>query len=68
MLEETTETNEPVVPAPERQRLFARERSPDPEETAPEPAAAHAGGETATTAPLKPRRRGGKARAEEKQD
>jgi hypothetical protein len=65
-LEQTTETDEAVVPSPERQRLFARERAPDLEDTTPEPAAAHAG--TETTTPLKPRRRGGKARAEEKQD
>ena len=63
----TTDTHEPVVPS-DRQRLFARERSPEPEEPEPEPAGAHAGAETAPTAPIAPKRRGGKAPAEEKQD
>jgi hypothetical protein len=57
--EPTTDTHDAVAPA-ERQRLFARERTP---ETGTEPAAAPAAGQ-----PAKPRRRGGKAPAGEKQD
>jgi hypothetical protein len=53
--ESTTDTHDAIAPA-ERQRLFARERTP---ETGSEPAAAE---------PAKPKRRGGKAPAEEKQD
>jgi hypothetical protein len=60
----TTDSHEPVVPG-ERQGLFAREQ---PTEPVPEPAGARAAGETAPTAPVKPRRRGGKASVEEKQD
>jgi len=64
--DQTTDSHEPVAPAePERRRLFARGRTPEPE---PEPAAAAAAGETAPTAPVEPRRRGGKGAAEEKQD
>jgi hypothetical protein len=66
--EQTTDSHEPVAPAPERQRLFAR-GSEQPETRArPEPAGARAGGDAGTTAPLRPKRRGGKAAAEEKQD
>jgi hypothetical protein len=57
----TTDTHEAVAP-PERERLFARERTPEPEPTA-ETAA-----ETAETTPRPRRRRAGKAPAEEKQD
>jgi hypothetical protein len=60
--EPTTDTHEPVA-APGRQRLFARERTPEPE-----PAGAPSAAETEETTPLKPKRRGGKAPAEEKQD
>jgi hypothetical protein len=60
--EPTTDTHEPVVPA-ERQRLFARERTPEPER-----ARARSAGETEETTPVAPKRRGGKAPAEEKQD
>ena len=64
--EQTTESHEPVVPAePERERLFARERTPEPEL---EPAGARSASETAPTTPVKPRHRAGKAAAEEKQD
>jgi hypothetical protein len=66
--DQTTEAHEPVEPAPvERQRLFARERKPEPEPE-PEPAAARATAETEESSPVSPRRRGGKAAAEEKQD
>jgi len=58
----TTESHEAVAPSG-RQRLFARDRPP--EEDA---AAAPASSETEETTPLKPKRRGGKAPAEEKQD
>jgi hypothetical protein len=60
--EPTTDTHEPVAP-PERQRLFARERTPEPE-----PAGAPSAAETEETTPIAPKRRGGKAPAEEKQD
>jgi hypothetical protein len=60
--EPTTDTHEPVAP-PGRQRLFARERTPEPE-----PAGGPSAAETEETTPLKPKRRGGKAPAEEKQD
>jgi hypothetical protein len=65
--DQTTDSHEPVVPAePGRERLFARERTPEPDlESA---GAEAAGAETAPTTPVKPRRRGGKAPAEEKQD
>jgi hypothetical protein len=65
--EQTTDSHEPVAP-PEREgaRLFARERTPEPESV--EPAGSAAAGETAPTTPVKPRRRAGKAAAEEKQD
>jgi hypothetical protein len=54
-------TEGPVVAPPsDRQRLFARERTPEPE-SEPEPS-------TAETTPIAPKRRGGKAPAEEKQD
>jgi hypothetical protein len=60
----TTESHEPV----ERQRLFAREPSPE-QDSEPQPAGARASAETEETTPLEPkRRRGGKARAGEKQD
>jgi hypothetical protein len=62
--EPTTDTHEPVA-QPERQRLFARERTPEPE---PEPAGARSAGEAEETTPMAPKRRGGKAPAEEKQD
>jgi hypothetical protein len=55
--DQTTEAHEPVAPV-ERQPLFARERAPAPA----------ANGDTEETTPLKTRRRGGKAPAEEKQD
>jgi hypothetical protein len=58
----TTETHEPV----ERQRLFAREKSPE-QDSQPQPLAS-AGAETDKTTPTKPKRRGGKAPAGEKQD
>lgn len=60
--EPTTDSHDPVVPA-ERQRLFAREKTPEQE---PEPAAP--AGETGPTTPIKPKRRAGKEPAEEKQD
>ena len=64
--EQTTDSHEPVVPAePERARLFAREQAPEQEL---EPAGARSDGETAPTAPVKPRRTAGKAAAEENQD
>jgi hypothetical protein len=56
----TTESHEPVATSSERRRLFARERTPEPE---PEQESA-----TAETTPMKPKRGGGKAPAEEKQD
>jgi hypothetical protein len=56
----TTESHEPV----ERERLFARQRSPR-HDAQPEPAPAPAGEEAA---PTKPKRRAGKAPAGEKQD
>jgi hypothetical protein len=62
----TTDTHDAVVP-PERQRLFARERASEPKPE-PEPAGARPAGETEETTPLKPKRRGGKAPVEEKQD
>jgi hypothetical protein len=55
----TTESHA-VAPPSDRQRLFARERTPEPE-AEPEPS-------TAETTPIAPKRRGGKAPAEEKQD
>jgi hypothetical protein len=55
----TTESHEPVTP-PERRRLFARERTSEPEPVA-EPA-------TAETTPMKSKRGGGKAPSEQKQD
>ncbi len=58
----TTDTHEAVAPPSERQRLFARERSPEPEPAAVQSA------ETAETTPIAPKREGGKAPAEEKQD
>jgi hypothetical protein len=61
--EQTTDSQEPVV-LPERQRLFARDQAPEP---VPEPAGVRAG-ETAPTAPVRPKRSAGKAVAEEKQD
>lgn len=64
--EQVTDSHEPVAPAErEGARLFARERKPEPEA---EPAGSAAAGETAPTTPVKPRRRAGKAAAEEKQD
>jgi hypothetical protein len=68
--EPTTDNHVPVVPAEgERRRLFARERTPASEaEQELEPAGVRAPGETAPTAPIKPKRRAGKAAAEEKQD
>jgi hypothetical protein len=54
----TTESHEPVTTSSDRRRLFARERTSEPE---PEPA-------TAETTPMKPKRGGGKAPAGEKQD
>ncbi len=60
--DQATDSHEAVAP-PERQRLFAREKAPEAE-----PAGAHAAGETAETTPLPPKRGGGKAPAEEKQD
>ena len=61
--QQTTDSHEPVAP-PERQgaRLFARERTPQPD------AGSAAAGETATTTPVTPGQRAGKAGAEEKQD
>ena len=59
----TTESHEPV----DRQRLLARERPPE-QDSEPQRAAAAGGGETEATPPTKPRRRGGKAPAGEKQD
>jgi hypothetical protein len=56
--DQTTDSHEPVAP-PERKPLFARERKP--EESEPEPA-------TAETTPVKSKRGGGKAPAEQKQD
>jgi hypothetical protein len=50
----TTESHEPVTS--DRRRLFARERTSEPEPS------------TAETTPMKPERGGGKAAAEEKQD
>jgi hypothetical protein len=50
-----------------RQHLFARERSPE-QDSGPQRAAARASAETEETKPLEPKRRGGKARASEKQD
>ena len=58
----TTESHDGVAPSG-RQRLFAREQPP--EEDA---AAAPASSETEETTPMKPKRRGGKAPAGEKQD
>jgi hypothetical protein len=58
--EQTTDSHEPVVPSTERQRLFAREQ-----EREPEPAGVS---DTAPTAPVRAKRRAGKATAEEKQD
>jgi hypothetical protein len=64
--EQTTDSHEPVAPAErEGSRLFARERTPEPDS---EPSGATAASETAPTTPVKPRRRAGKAAAEEKQD
>jgi hypothetical protein len=64
--EQTTDSHEPVAPAErEGRRLFARERTPEPDS---EPAGATAASETAQTAPVKPGRRAGKAAAEEKQE
>jgi hypothetical protein len=63
--DQTTDSQEPVAPPAERQRLFARERTPEPE---PEPAAARAAGATGPTTPIKPKRGGGKEPTEEKQD
>jgi hypothetical protein len=54
--EPTTDSHEPVAAPAERRPLFAREKTP-----APEPS-------TAETAPVKSKRGGGKARAEQKQD
>ena len=62
--EQTTDSHEPIV-LPERQRLFAREQA---DEREPAPAGAQAAAETAPTTPVRPRRRGGKAATEEKQD
>jgi hypothetical protein len=59
----TTESHEPV----ERQRLFARERPPE-QDSEPQPAGARASGGTDESAPVESTRRGGKARAGEKQD
>jgi len=59
--EPTTDTHEAVAP-PDRRRLFARDDAPERE-----PAGARAA-ETSTTTPLEPKRRGGKAPAEAKQD
>ena len=57
--EQTTDSHEPVVPAErERGRLFARDRTPDPE---PEL-------ETVPTTPVEAARGAGKATTEEKQD
>jgi hypothetical protein len=56
----TTESHEPVATSSDRRRLFARERTSEPEPER-EPA-------TAETTPMKPKRGGGKAPAEEKQD
>ena len=59
----TTESHESV----ERRRLFARERSSE-QDAQSQSAAAPAGAETDKTTPTKPKRRGGKAPAGEKQD
>ncbi len=59
--EQTTESHEPVAAPTERQRLFAREQ----ERGEPEPAGVS---DTAPTAPVRSKRRAGKATAEEKQD
>jgi hypothetical protein len=69
--EPTTESHEVVARAPERQRLFARDvahgREQPEQREEPEPTGARTG-DTGTTARLRPKGRGGKPAAEEKQD
>jgi hypothetical protein len=66
--EPVTDSHE-VVPEPERdsRALFTSPRPPEPE-SGPERTGARAAGDNGPEAPARPRRRGGKRAAEEKQD